>query len=391
MNSTRLTPNDYPLLLEQDYCSPPSSCLSPDILIIGSGLGTYAANYLVNRLNANSSRPLQVVVVDSGPFDQIGHIGDYPGFQRRRFIQNPERMGGKTLVWGLSVPRPRGALLDQWPWDRADIDERLRQLEVEVGENDSIEKSGRELEFRLLFQLRSDLPDASVGVAPLALNSSGTRWTSTKYIPRLRQAGVSFISRFRVESLHRDGRQISEVRGTWFDGNSYTLRPRHVVLGVGAEHSIPLLASFVPDCGKHLRDHHRIDTHGLLPSGTYGSFSPDELGVAVLIVEMEDEIDHIPFHIEIKIAPVKHVARRVHAIIRQPDCNVAFGRHHFLPTSSCLRDGGPAPAGRQRLEYQRSDSSRDDDARRTPARATRRGSRAVDRNAGDSLAVVCIS
>src|SRR5450755_1352318 len=101
----------YSLPFEQDYCSHPSACLEPDVLIIGSGIGLYAALHLIRSLRADFSAAASIVVADAGPFDLNVHLGDQPGFQRRRFILEPGRIGGKFAVWGLSIPRPRDYLL----------------------------------------------------------------------------------------------------------------------------------------------------------------------------------------------------------------------------------------------------------------------------------------
>jgi hypothetical protein len=306
MKSAHANSNLYQHLLEQEYCSHPSVCLDPDILIIGSGIGLYAATHLIRLLSARFSATARIVLVDAGPFDLIGHIGDQPGFQRRPFILHPERVGGKFVCWGLSIPWPRPYLLATWGRDLSDLTARFQRLDLEMGSHDSIPMSGREFEKRLLPRLRAALPDASVSVAPLALNASGRRWTSTKYVPELIQGEVEIIAHLRVNSLRARGGRISEVCATWMEDQDFVFRPHHVVIATGAERSVPLLSPLIPSCGQYIRDHHRLDFHGVLPPGFYGNLTPDESGVAVLIAEMEDTVEQrVPFHVEIKVAPVK--------------------------------------------------------------------------------------
>lgn len=292
--------------LENDYCTPPAECLEPDVAIVGSAIGTYAARQMIRAAQEEAGRIPSVSVLEAGPFDLMGHVGDHPGYDRGGFIGRPERLGGKLMVWGVSTPRPRSRQLNDWLWDCEEIDTRFAQVEAELGVPEPIPMSAKDLELRLIAQLRNALPDANVAVAPLAINSKGRRWTPLQHVPELHRAGVKFVSRFRVDMMELNAGRVTALKGTWHDGRSYLLSPRHVVLAVGAERSIPFLRPFVNGCGRHLRDHFRIDLHGFLPPGALGSGSPDDLGIAVLIAEFNDGQDEqVPFHIEIKVAPVK--------------------------------------------------------------------------------------
>jgi hypothetical protein len=85
----------------------------------------------------------------------------------------------------------------------------------------------------------------------------------------------------------------------------YELKPRVVVLAVGVEHFLPLLRQV---CGSSLlletADHIRIDLHGSLPRGFFCSLPSSKLGVAVLLTECRSKLQRVPYHLEIKVAPV---------------------------------------------------------------------------------------
>lgn len=297
----------YPLVREQTYCSPPLH-LQPDILFVGSGIGLAALWHLVEYCRRQRLPCPTIVVVDAGPFDQECHIGDNPGYCRSRYIRSPERLGGKLVIWGVSTPRPRHDRLSQWPYPIDDIERRFDEVERDMGVPDQIPFSGGNLELVILNTLRDEFDDGTVGVAPLAINAKGRRWTPLKHVPNLADAGVKIVTRFRVSALERQGDRIAAVHGTWLDGNTYTFHPGHVVLGVGVEPAITLLSPVLDwTVPRPVSDHHRIDFNVVLPAEHFGTLTIDELGVAVAIVELVDGEDgaSTPFHLEVKVAPLR--------------------------------------------------------------------------------------
>jgi hypothetical protein len=296
----------YDLLAEQQYCSVPADCLSPDVLIIGSAIGSSAADYLRQAAKNVLGFVPEIVIAEAGPFELWNHVGDVPGVKRLPYIKNPGRVGGDLTVWGVSTPRPRDNRLSDYPYPRADLIQRFETVESEMGVGEPIPMSGGDLELRLLGQLRDEFPEDVVSVAPLAINRFGRRWCPNFRIPQMTRDGVKLLARFRCTELIREGSRITAVNGTWVDGSTWTIRPQYVVLAVGAERSIPMIRG-IADHDWQLRcsDHHRIDCHGWLPPGTLGIGSIEQLGVAVLIVELADygNDTETPYHLECKIAP----------------------------------------------------------------------------------------
>ena len=296
----------YTLMSEQQYCSLPDDCLSPDILFIGSAIGLASADYLRQEAKNVLGHVPRIVIAEAGPFELWSHVGDVPGVRRLAYIKNPGRVGGDLTVWGVSTPRPRDNRLSDYPYPKLDLIRRFESVEKEMGVHEPIPMSGGDLELRLLGQLRDQFPEDAVSVAPLAINRLGQRWCPNYKVPQMTRDGVKLLARFRCTELIREGSRIEAVKGTWMDGSAWTIRPQYVVLAVGAERSIPLVRGIARrPWPLRCSDHHRIDCHGWLPPGSLGTGPIEQLGVAVLIVELTDYGGGIetPYHLECKIAP----------------------------------------------------------------------------------------
>jgi hypothetical protein len=301
-----LNRTSYPLISEREYCSLPGDCLAPDVLFIGSAIGSASADYMRKAAKAVLGYVPKIVIAEAGPFDLWGHLGDTPGARRLPYIKNPGRVGGDLTVWGVSTPRPRDNKLDEYPYPKPDLLRRFESMEREMGVHEPIPMSGGDLELRLLGQLRDEVSDGEVTVAPLAINSLGRRYCPNSKIPEMTQDGVKLLAHFRCIELIRVGSRIEAVRGVWIDGLTYIIRPQFVVLAVGAERSIPFIRAIAEDPWPlRCSDHHRIDCHGWLPPGSLGTGPIEQLGVAVLIIELTDSGSGIktPYHLECKIAP----------------------------------------------------------------------------------------
>jgi hypothetical protein len=301
------TPNAE--ILENAYCSPPGQAQDADVVVVGSGIGLAAVQHFAQHLQQHSIPLPKIAVLDAGPFDLPCHLGDLPGFNRFPFIQQPERLGGKLSIWGVSIPWPRDDRLALYPYSVAELRRRFVAAATEMGGPEPIPKSGKDLELTLLNALRDEFYDGVVSIAPLAIDGHGTRWTPLKYVPRLVEAGVKLVTRFRVSGLERVGRRITAVRGCWGpDGIEYTFRPRAVVVAIGVERSLPLLSSTLGwDGDRPISDHHRVDFNAILPPDHFGARPVEQQGVAVLIVELTDDVDggNTPLHLEVKCAPLR--------------------------------------------------------------------------------------
>lgn len=83
----------YTLMSEQQYCSLPDDCLSPDILFIGSAIGLASADYLRQEAKNVLGHVPRIVIAEAGPFELWSHVGDVPGVRRLAYIKNPGRVG----------------------------------------------------------------------------------------------------------------------------------------------------------------------------------------------------------------------------------------------------------------------------------------------------------
>lgn len=286
---------------ESLYCSPPEANLQPKLLILGSGVGLYAAEYFCQICPALAS---DVVVADLGGLDILTHIGntDFPRFPLLR--QGAPHFGGKLSLWGNSAPRPSGDVLARFPYPADDLARRFSQLERELGIDEPSPFSEGSLHSCVLERLAHAFSDFCIRPAPLAIDRFGRRWSPLGKIPDLAARGVKLLARFRCLGLEAAAQRVAAVRGRWLvDDQEYVIKPLVTVLALGVEHTLP----FVRRLCKHAlpveaADHIRIDLHGSLPPGSFGSRDVEALGVAILLLEGLGRCG-APFHLEIKIAP----------------------------------------------------------------------------------------
>jgi hypothetical protein len=212
--------------------------------------------------------------------------------------------GGKLSLWGSSTPRPPKKFLSCFPYTTEDLDRRFSSVEAEIGVFDQVPYSGRELESKISSLLVNAFPGHAIRAAPLAIDRFGRRWSAIGYVPDLAYNGVKLLANFRCMHLVAEGEHVEAVRGTWLvNGVEHVLRPRVVVLALGVEQTLPLARQLCPtNLPIDAADHIRIDLHGSLPAGLFGSKSVEELGVAVLLMEVLGK-SGVPYHLEIKIAP----------------------------------------------------------------------------------------
>lgn len=294
----------YESAIECEFCATPATCLDADVVLIGSAITLASVRYLIEQARANLGRPLRVAVLEAGPLDLLTHLSN-TGFPRGEIIRaGTERVGGKLALWGVSTPRPPN-LMD-WPYPFDELCQRFAAVERLLGVPDPIPASGLKLEAALLAKLRVTFPDFSTTVAPLAIDQLGHRWSPLREIPHLTPQGVAIVSRFRCTHLVIEGGKVASISGQWIDGSTWTFNPRVVVLGVGVTQSLSLLRQAH---GRSLpletADHIRIDLHGMLLPGAFGNFAAGELGVGVLLMACRSKTG-VPFHLEIKVAPVSH-------------------------------------------------------------------------------------
>src|SRR5207248_7242607 len=127
-----------PLVAEQQYCSLPGDCLSPDVLFIGSAIGAAAADYMRQEAKKVLGYVPQIVIAEAGPFELWCHLADIPGARRLAYIKKLGRVGGDLLVWGVSTPRPRESRLADYPYSKADLLRRFEAVEKEMGVHEPI-------------------------------------------------------------------------------------------------------------------------------------------------------------------------------------------------------------------------------------------------------------
>lgn len=296
---------DYPLTAERIYCSRPGACRFVDVLIVGSAIGLAVVRYLLDQHSRLSSAPLRVVVADAGPLDILTHMA-HTRFPRGPFLKPwGDHFGGRLGFWGMSTPRPPDDILRRWPYDYGDLLSRFSAVETALGVPDPVPQSGGNLELHLLSHLRDLFPDNAFRVAPLAIDRDGRRYSPLDEIPDLVRDGVRLLPRFRCTRLIKAGRRVTTVRGVWMDGRMHTIKPRVVVLATGVEPSLQLVRQIVDGpLPLDAADHIRIDLHGRLPDGIFGAWSIDETGVAILIMEGRSREFGVPYHLEIKVAPL---------------------------------------------------------------------------------------
>ncbi len=302
---TTAAQSDYSLPAERTYGSRPPRCRFVDVLIIGSAIGLAVVRYLLDRYRRLSSAPLRVAVADAGRMDILTHMAHTKHPRGPYLYPWGGHFGGRLGFWGMSTPQPPDDILRRWPYDYTDLLSRFRAVEAALGVPDPVPKSGGNLELHLLSHLRDLFPGNTVRVAPLAINRDGRRYSPLDEIPDLVRDGVHLLPRFHCTRLIKDGRHVTAVRGRWMDGRTHTIKPRVVVLATGVEPSLRLVRQVVE--GPLLldaADHIRIDLHGRLPGGTFGSWSTDETGVAILVMECRGREFGVPYHLEIKVAPL---------------------------------------------------------------------------------------
>lgn len=286
---------------ESQFCTSPNECLSPKILVLGSGIGLAATEHLC-RISPQLAS--SVVVADMGRMDVLTHLGNTE-FPRGPMLRQPAaHFGGKLSLWGSSAPRPPSSFLSRFPFPAENLESRFSMVERELGVNDVSPFSDRILHSCLLAQLTNDFPELTVRSAPLAIDRFGKRWSSLHLVPDLAARGVKLLSGFRCTRLQLVGREVRTVSGQWdVTGAEYTLQPEVVVLALGVDRTLPLVRR-ICETELHVEaaDHIRIDLHGSLPAGSFGNVGMEELGVAVLLIEGSSPSD-VPFHLEVKVGP----------------------------------------------------------------------------------------
>lgn len=288
------------LTFERLYASTPADCRRCDLLVIGSGIGLAVAAHLVDTYGGQFGS--RIVVVDAGPLDVITH------FAHSRFPRHPvlrldeQRVGGRLTLWGMSAPRPRETELARWPYDVADLTRRFELFERLLGVADVTPLSDRALYSAVHARLRARFPDAPPPCqAPLAINRDGRRWSPVDRIPDLVESGLRLLPRTRCLRLVTRRRQVDKVELVT-DRQRWTCRPRFVFLAVGTEQSVGLVRQITAaPLATEAADHHRIDLHGWLPADHFGNHTPDEGGIAVVLMPYES--DGVPAHFEVKVAP----------------------------------------------------------------------------------------
>ena len=249
------------------------------MLLAGSGIGLYAAEYLSTICPRLTSH---IVVADQGALDLVTHIAN-SDLPRLPFLKDSSsHFGGKLCLWGTSAPRPPDSILARFPYSVDDLHRRFSMLESELGVTDVSPYSGRNLESDVCRRLAAAFPDYTVRSAPLAIDKFGRRWSSIGYVPPLARDGARLLSRFRVTGLEAQNRRICAVRGTWLvNDRDYVLCPSVVVLALGVEGMLPLVRQL---CAAKLliepADHIRIDLHGSLPAGSFRDEPVETLGIA---------------------------------------------------------------------------------------------------------------
>jgi len=284
--------------LESIYCTDPRNVPNPDVLIIGSAIGLFAATDLLAK-DAH-----RILVVDAGPFDLPTHLGN-TAIPRLQFIlDGGKRVSGKLALWGVSTPRPQMQELKQWPYPMDSLLASFDAVEKQLAIADSIPYSDLIIERAVIERLREVIPNATVRRAPLAIDRFGHRWSPLDRVAELVRKGLNLTSRFKCTALHREGNAIVSVDGVWRDSKRVTLRPKIVVLAVGVEPSFELIQ---PICARTLpiepSDHIRVDAHGSLPRDAFGSAPIEDLGIAAVIVELRCKEHSIPYHLEVKVGP----------------------------------------------------------------------------------------
>ncbi|HYH65096.1 MAG TPA: hypothetical protein VD866_10420 [Urbifossiella sp.] len=347
--------SNYPLRAERVYGTHPRRCRSVDVLIVGSAVGLSSARYLFDRHRSRSSTPLRIAVADSGPMDLLTHFAHTNHPRGPHMHPWTPHFGGRLGFWGMSTPRPPEDILRRWPYDYAELLNRFNQVEAAIGVLDPVPKSGGNLELHLLSQLRDAFPGSRVGTAPLAIDKDGGRYSSLDEIPDLVRDGVRLLPQFHCTRLVKEGVRVAAVQGRWVDGRTHTLRPRVVVLATGVEPSLPLVRQVADGpLALDAADHIRIDLHGKLPARTFGRWTTDESGVAILIMDCRSREFGVPYHLEIKAAPLDLWRRgymqssdNLHGS-DDPDTlyvqvQAVCAMHDRLPSGDLLRVQGPLP------------------------------------------------
>lgn len=296
----------YPLAVENIYCQHPDSCRDVDVLFIGGGIGLSCVRHLQEHAERHLGESLRIAVVDAGPLDLLTHVANTK-FPRRPIIEaGMERFGGMLSLWGVFVPRPPEPSLRTWPYPYDDLIRRFQRAEAEMGADDPLPMSGRILESELLDLLERQFPSCPTRPAPVAIDCCGHRWSPLDQVPELHARGVKLVARLRIDRIEVHDGAVAAVHGRWLNDHVCTLHPRTVVLGVGVERALPLLAQLSRDTGRSLRaecsDHLRMDLHGSLQAPAYAGTDAERLGIAAIIMECQSR-SGVPYHIEVKVAP----------------------------------------------------------------------------------------
>jgi hypothetical protein len=287
---------------ERAYGAHPADCLTPDALVIGAGgVGLPSAGYLLD-LGLRANRPLSVVVVDAGPLDLLCHVGN-TGFDRYpALLDRVERVGGKSVLWGLSTPRPPEPLLRQWPYPLGDLEARFAAVSREMGIDETIPQSGGRLEDYVSGRLRNALPDRPIRRAPLAINREGYRWSALDGLLESVRKGLKLVHHFRCTGMERSGESIIGVRGEWLDGQTWEIRPGAVAVAVGVEPALALLRQATDQSiVLQTADHIRIDLQCSLAADQFPIGDPERAGICVLLMECASRAHKVPYHLEIKL------------------------------------------------------------------------------------------
>lgn len=202
----------YTLPYENTYGVHPADCPSPDVVIVGSGIGLAMAHHLISLRPELATR---IVIVDGGPLDILTHISNTDVPRLPLLTEGKAHFGGKLSLWGVSTPRPPTSSMALFPWDLQETKERFFRFEKELGVLDPIPFAGGVLEHEVETRLMCQFRGHQVGNAPVAIDRFGRRWSSISYVPELVRKGVRILPRFRCVQLDRAGREVNALRGIW--------------------------------------------------------------------------------------------------------------------------------------------------------------------------------